>query len=266
MRFPWPAMFSDIADEYDRRYGLDSVHLGRIAEVNLTNAQRNPLAQTRDWRLNPNMFGDDDALNPLVEGRLRKNDCGRITDGAATVVVAGPRFATTWAARRGVAVDHVPRIQGWGHHTAPMLLADKLAASAGADHVFPHLRATATDAYGRAGISGPDDLDAVEVHDCFTITEYVAIDHLGITAPGCSWQAVEEGVIEPGGKLPVNPSGGLIGHGHPVGATGIRMLNDASRQVAGTAGPTQVEGAKRVATLNIGGSLTTAVSFVVGTG
>ncbi|MGH3469085.1 MAG: thiolase C-terminal domain-containing protein, partial [Thermocrispum sp.] len=74
----------------------------------------------------------------------------------------------------------------------------------------------------------------------------------------------EDGSIEPGGRLPVNPGGGLIGGGHPVGATGVRMLLDASRQVTGRSGEHQVEGAQRVATLNIGGSTATTVSFVVG--
>ena len=110
------------------------------------------------------------------------------------------------------------------------------------------------------------EVDAIETHDCFTPSEYVAIDHFGITSPGKSWQAIEDGTIERDGELPVNPSGGLIGGGHPVGATGVRMVVDAAKQVTGTAGDTQVEGARRVATLNIGGSTTTTVSFVVGFG
>ena len=96
------------------------------------------------------------------------------------------------------------------------------------------------------------------------MTEYLAIDHFGITPPGQSFRAIEDGTIARGGRLPINASGGLIGVGHPVGATGIRMLNDAARQVAGRAGDCQIDGARRVATLNIGGSATTTVSFVVG--
>jgi acetyl-CoA C-acetyltransferase len=107
-------------------------------------------------------------------------------------------------------------------------------------------------------------VDGIETHDCFTPSEYAAIDHFGITAPGKSWQAVEEGVLERDGAMPVNPSGGLIGGGHPVGASGVRMVLDAARQVTGTAGETQVAGARRFATLNIGGSTATTVSFVVG--
>jgi acetyl-CoA C-acetyltransferase len=92
----------------------------------------------------------------------------------------------------------------------------------------------------------------------------MAIDHFGITKPGESWKAVEEGAIEIDGKHPINPSGGLIGAGHPVGATGVRQLLDSYKQVTGTAGDYQVEGAKNFQTLNIGGSGTTSVSFVVG--
>jgi acetyl-CoA C-acetyltransferase len=92
----------------------------------------------------------------------------------------------------------------------------------------------------------------------------MAIDHFGITPPGQSWRAIEEGAIEPGGRIPINPSGGLIGGGHPVGASGVRMLLDAYKQVTGTAGAYQVAGARTFATLNIGGSATTCASFVVG--
>jgi acetyl-CoA C-acetyltransferase len=91
----------------------------------------------------------------------------------------------------------------------------------------------------------------------------MAIDHFGLTAPGQSYKAIEDGIIELDGKLPINPSGGLIGCGHPVGATGARQLLDAYKQVTGTAGDYQVKDAKRVATLNIGGSATTNVCCVI---
>jgi acetyl-CoA C-acetyltransferase len=91
----------------------------------------------------------------------------------------------------------------------------------------------------------------------------MAIDHFGITEPGESWKAIERGDLERDGATPMNPSGGLIGGGHPVGATGVRMLVDAAHQVTGAAGANQVAGARTFATLNIGGSTATAVSFIV---
>jgi acetyl-CoA C-acetyltransferase len=265
-RFPWPALFSEIADAYAERWGLEASHLARIAEVNYDNATHNPKAQARDWRFETSDFGPDDETNPVIEGRMRKQDCGRITDGAAAVVLAGPDYAAKHAARRGLALEDLAVIRGWGHRTGPMLLSDKLEASRDAPYLFGHLRRAILDAYARAGIGGPEDLDLIETHDCFTITEYAALDHFGITAPGESWKAVEDQTIDRDGALPVNPSGGLIGLGHPVGATGVRMLLDAQRQVTGDAGVTQVEGASTAATLNVGGSCTTVVTFVVGAG
>lgn len=263
VRFPWPRLFSELGDEYARRYGLDRRHLARIAEINFANARRNPLAQTRNWTFDARSFAEDDSQNPVIEGRIRKHDCGQITDGAAVLFLASAERARGWARERGIDLAAVPRIAGWGHRTAPITYAAKIEASRGADYVFPQVRAAITDAYRRASISGPESLDAIETHDCFTTTEYMAIDHFGLTPPGQSWLAIERGDIEPGGRLPINPSGGLIGLGHPVGATGVRMLLDAWRQCANRAGDYQVEGARRVATLNIGGSATTTVCFIV---
>jgi len=130
--------------------------------------------------------------------------------------------------------------------------------------VLPHVRSTVTSAMKRAGIEDVNGIDGIETHDCFTTSEYMAIDHFGITAPGESWKAVEEGWLEIDGRHPINPSGGLIGAGHPVGATGVRQLLDATWQVTGQAGDYQVEGARNFQTLNIGGSGTTSVSFIVG--
>ncbi len=171
--------------------------------------------------------------------------------------------AAAYAAKRGLKLDDLPRISGWGHRSAPISYRQKIAASEGQPYVFPQVRRAIEEARARAHIADLSQIDAVETHDCFAMTEYMAIDHLGLTAPGESWKAVEAGTIEIGGALPINPSGGLIGLGHPVGATGVRMTLDAYKQVTGTAGDYQVEGAKTVQTLNIGGSTTTTVSLIV---
>jgi acetyl-CoA C-acetyltransferase len=262
-QYVWPRAFSDLAEEYDRRYGLNYDHLMRISEINFGNAKCNPNAQTRAHHFTPAHFTADDACNPVVEGRTRKMDCGQMTDGTVVVFLASPKRAAEYAKKRGIALESIPRISGWGHRSAPISYAAKITASAGEPYVFPQVRRAICDARERAGVDDIAQIDAVEVHDCFTATEYMAIDHLGLTAPGESWKAVEDGSIEMGGRLPINPSGGLIGAGHPVGATGVRMLLDAAKQVRGIAGDYQVDGAKRVQTLNIGGSTTTTVSFIV---
>jgi acetyl-CoA C-acetyltransferase len=262
--YPWPALFSRLGDEYDRRYGLDSRHLMAIARQNFENARRNPKAQTRSWRFEEGAFGDDAAKNPTVAGRLRKQDCSQVTDGSAAVLLASEGFASQWARRRGTSLGATAQILGWGHRTDRVGMDEKLVASRGDAFVCPQVRGAIEDALRRAGLPDAGPVDVIETHDCFTTTQYMAIDHFGLTPPGESWRALEEGLIAFGGKKPMNPSGGLMGAGHPVGATGVRMLLDAARQVTGRAGETQVEGARTAATLNIGGSATTSVCLVVG--
>lgn len=255
--FMWPYMFNKVLEEYDDRYGIDEAHLARIAEKNFANARRNPLAQTRGWAIPDLGVGGDASANPPVEGRIRRFDCSQVTDGGAGVVLVTSAWLADHPGMRPLA-----RIAGWGHRTVGLGIDAKFQRSADQPYVMPHVRAAVQDALGRARVD-LDGLDAVEVHDCFTPSEYLAVDHLGLTEPGESWKAIENGDTEIGGRLPINPSGGLIGGGHPVGATGVRMLLDASKQVSGTAGDYQVENASRAATLNIGGSTATTVSLVV---
>ena len=263
--YPWPELFSRMGDAYGERYGLDRKHLVALAKNAFANAKRNPNAQARGWTFEERSFSEDDEVTPKYAARIRRQDCSQVTDGGACVFLASERYAREYARRAGVPADKLARIEGWGHRTSRMALADKLAASQGKPYVFPHVRATIEDALRRAGVA-IEHIDAIETHDCFTTTAYMAIDHFGLTPPGQSWRAIEDGTIAMGGKRPLNPSGGLMGAGHPVGATGVRMVLDAFKQVTGQAGDYQVPDARRVATLNLGGSSTTSASFVVGRG
>jgi acetyl-CoA C-acetyltransferase len=264
IEFPFPKLFGKLGDEYDKRYGLKDEYLAEISRLNYENAKLNPNAQTRTWYMNKEhaLCRTDD--NPAVGGRVRIADCSQVTDGAAVTFLASRKFAEKYAAREGIALSDIPRIKGWGHNTARMRFEDKVAESQSDRFVLPHVRSTITSAMKRAGIADVNGVDGIETHDCFTTSEYMAIDHFGITEPGESWKAVEEGWLEIDGKHPINPSGGLIGAGHPVGATGVRQLLDAHLQVTGRAGHYQVEGARNFQTLNIGGSGTTSVSFILG--
>ncbi|HJL46543.1 MAG TPA: acetyl-CoA acetyltransferase [Polyangiaceae bacterium LLY-WYZ-15_(1-7)] len=262
-RYVWPFLFSELLEHVDRAHGVKGEHLWAFAKQAFENARRNPDAQTRRWTFGDASFTADREANPPIEGRLRRQDCAQITDGAAAVFFAAERFASAWAKRRGVDLEAVPRLLGWGHRVGPMSLQEKL--DEGGAYLFPHVKDAVDHARRRAEVADVGGVDAIELHDCFTITAYALIEHLGITAPGRAFEAIEDGSIALGGRIPVNPIGGLIGLGHPVGATGVRMLVDAWRQTTGQAGEMQVEGARRVQTLNIGGSATTAVSFLVGT-
>ncbi len=262
--YPWVYLFSEIKDYYQNCFGVEDVHLAAIAKTNYANAQRNPNAQTRKWQLGAADFGTDDTQNPIVEGSLRKSDCGRITDGSATIILASEEYAKNYATQRNIPLESLPYIKGWGHSTAPIELKYKLNHARKTTYPFPHLHGAIQDALTRAKIANASDLDAIETHDCFTISEYIALEHFGLTAAGEAWKIIEDDTISFSGSLPVNPSGGLIGAGHPVGATGVRMLLDAYKQVAGKAGDYQVENAQNIGILNIGGSFTTVASFVVG--
>ncbi len=264
VEFPFPKLFGRLGDEYDKRFGLKDEHLAHIAAVNYSNAKRNPLAQTRTWYMTEDHARSNDKFNTVIGGRIKVSDCSQVTDGAASLFLASEKFATAYAKRRGITRERLPRLLGWGHHTAPIEFSSKVAESRNQPYVLPHTRAAILDALRRAGVSDVWGVNGIETHDCFTTSEYMAIDHFGITKPGESWKAIENGTIELSGKMPINPSGGLIGCGHPVGATGTRQVLDAHKQVSGQAGEYQIEDAKRIATLNIGGSGTTSVAFVVG--
>jgi len=263
-RYLWPHTFSRVADEYAERYGLDRRHLARLSEKAFANARSNPNAQSRSWSFTKESFAEDDAKNPVIEGRIRRQDCSQVTDGGAALVLCSGPFADAYLTRRGLSRGHIARILGWGHGTTALRLEPKLLASRGDDYVLPGVRRAIIDAFRRAGVASVDELSGVETHDCFSISEYMAIDHFGITPPGASFRAIEDGTVERSGRLPVNPSGGLVGVGHPIGATGVRIVLDATRQVTGQAEENQVARAERFATLNLGGSAATVVSFVVG--
>jgi acetyl-CoA C-acetyltransferase len=264
IEFPFPKLFGRLGDEYDKRYGLKDEHLAHISAVNYSNAKRNPNAQTRNWFMSESHAQHESKFNQVIGGRIKVSDCSQVTDGSVAVFLASEKFASAWAKRNGKTLADIPRILGWGHHTAPLEFDTKVAESRDNAYVLPHTRQAILDAFKRAEIGSVAELSGIETHDCFTTSEYMAIDHFGITKPGESWKAVEEGVIELGGKLPINPSGGLIGAGHPVGATGVRQMLDCHRQITHSAGDYQVEGAKKFAMLNIGGSGTTSCVFIVG--
>jgi acetyl-CoA C-acetyltransferase len=262
--YPFPRLFGRLGDEYDKRFGLKDEYLAQISSVNYSNARRNPLAQTRGWPRSESDPQQREKFKQVLAGRIRVGDCSQVTDGCTVLFLASEEFASAYAKRHGIKLEELPRILGWGHHTAPMEFDTKVAESKDNAYVLPHTRQAILDAFNRAEIEDVFGVNGIETHDCFTTSEYMAIDHFGLTKPGESWKAIEEGLIELGGEMPINPSGGLIGAGHPVGATGVRQMLDCYRQVTNTAGDYQVEGAQKFAMLNIGGSGTTSCAFVVG--
>ncbi len=261
IEFPFPKLFGRLADHTIEKYRLDENRymdsLALIADKNYENAKRNPMAQTRTWFMDleqAKLRGT--ATNPLVGGRLAVSDCSQVTDGAALVVLASDELLRKLGANK-------PYLKGWGHRVAPLRFDKKIENAESSPFLLPWTRRTVLDAYGRSGLT-VEDIDVFETHDCFTSSEYAAISCFGLSEPGREYEAIESGMLRFDGKKPMNPSGGLIGCGHPVGASGARMLLDCYKQVAGLAGAYQVENVRNAAMLNFGGSATTNYVYIVG--
>jgi acetyl-CoA acetyltransferase len=185
-----------------------------------------------------------------VADPLKLFDCCPFTDGGAAVILASEEVA-----RR---------------HRRPIWV---LGTHAATDTMFMHekrdlSRVAATEraaagAYRQAG-RGPGDVDVAELHDCFTIAEIVATEGLGFFEPGTGGMAAEKGWTSVGGKIPVNPSGGLKSKGHPIGATGAAQIAEIVTQLRGEAGPRQVEGARTGLTHTLGGNTATVLVSLFG--
>jgi hypothetical protein len=202
----WPHMFSLLADEYDARYGLDDRHLAAIGELNFRNAKSNPNAQTRAGRTRTESFAP--PTTPPTRwsiGRMRRHDCSQVTDGGAGLVLASRRTPRRWAAPAAARSTRAAHRRLGPPHRRP---AARRQAGALAERAVRHAPRAPRHhrRVRRAGIADVSGIDGIETHDCFTSSEYMAIDHFGITAPGESWKAVEGGVLERDGSTPVNPS------------------------------------------------------------
>ncbi|MFZ3376705.1 MAG: hypothetical protein WA183_14235, partial [Chthoniobacterales bacterium] len=230
---------------------------------NYAHAKLNPLAQMRDAALTLDCASQVSDKNPSVAPPLKVSDCSQITDGAASVVLVSGRYLDKIGGDR----SKTARLLGYGH-TTDYLPLDKKDAPA-----FSIARKAAEKAFHMANLT-PRDLQGAEVHDCFSITEIVAYEILGLAESGKGVELVKSGAtalpqvrsekFKGPFQIPVNAGGGLIADGHPVGATGVRQVFEAYQQMTEQAGARQIENAKKFLTFNMGGSLTTSVAMVWG--
>jgi acetyl-CoA C-acetyltransferase len=244
--FMFPKLFARIAQVYAGRYGLSEIQLAEVAVKNRGNSRLNPLAQMRDSKLTLEDAVRESEDNRMIAPPLKVSDCSPITDGAAALVLCSQRFLERLRPR------HAIRLLGFGHTTDYLALDKKVIPE------FPIAAKAASNAYAMAGVT-PSDLHGAEVHDCFSISEIVQYEILGLAEAGQGVALLESGATALGGRCPVNPGGGLIGDGHPVGATGVRQVVEAYQQLTGRVGARQIAGARRFLTCNIGGSVTTTV-------
>ncbi len=248
------ALFSMVAPAYADRYGVDRgtirQALAHVASKNHANGVHNPRAQFRREVSEQTVC---DA--PPVAGMLGVYDCAGVADGAAAAIVC--------------------RAEDAHHYTDRPLFVKALSFVAGSgagltdpdyDYTtFPEVGATARDAYAQAGVTDPrSELALAEVHDCFTVSELVVMEELGLSDRGAAWRDILDGTFDRDGSMPINTDGGLKSFGHPVGASGLRMMYEIWLQLRGEAGEgRQIETDRTLGlTQNLGGYPGEMVSFV----
>lgn len=248
-----PASFSLLAPAYANKYDVELPKLKevmtRIAWKNHKNGALNPKAQFKK-----EVPMETIANSPLVAGNLGIFDCSGVSDGSAAAIIV--------------------RAEDAHKYTDKPLYVKALSFVAGPARgpldpeydytTFDECVAVAQDAYNQCGITDPrNQLAMAEVHDCFTPTELVLMEDLGFSKRGEAWKDVLDGTFDLEGELPVNPDGGLKSFGHPIGASGLRMLYECWLQLRGEAGKRQIQNGKKLAmTHNLGGAPGNCVSFV----
>lgn len=225
-----PGVFAQAGMEYALAHGLTPTHFAKVAQKNHAHSVLNPLAQYRK----------EFSLQEILDAEMISYPntlpmcCPTGDGGAAVVLVSDAKLRTLDpdVRRRAVKIS------------ASVLTSDPWTES---DQIQPDVntltRLAADAAYEKAGI-GPDDLDLVELHDCFATAELLHYDNLRLCEPGAAGDFIESGAPWRDGKLPVNVSGGLLSKGHPLGATGIANLYEVATHLRGEAGDRQIEGAR----------------------
>ncbi len=247
-----PGMFALLASRYFHEYGIDRRMLAKVAVKNHKHGSLNPLAHFR------REITEEMALNaPPVAEPLHLFDCCPTTDGCAAAVLTRADLAKKFT-------DSYVLIKGVGFNIA----AGYYSAQFDQGFSFTGFKSTqiaAQTCYEMAGIREPiEEVDVVELHDCFTITEIVDYEDLGLAPKGEGWKLIADGETYIGGKIPVNTDGGLKTCGHPVGASGVRMINHVAAQILGRAGDMQVDGAEIGIAHTLGGPGAVACVFALG--
>jgi len=247
-----PAMFSLLAPAYAKKYGVDEGELkeviARIAWKNHVNGAKNPKAQFRKEVPMEKIMN-----SPPIAGMFGIFDCSGVSDGSAAAVLC--------------------RAEDAHKYTDKPIFLKALAFAAGPAEgtfsqdydftTFQEVVASAKDAYAQAGVTNPrEEISMAEVHDCFTATELVLMEDLGFSERGQGWKDVKEGRFDGDGPQPVNPDGGLKSFGHPIGASGLRMMYEMWLQLRGEAGERQIPDPKLGLTHNLGGQPGRCVSFI----
>ncbi|MEN4006745.1 MAG: thiolase domain-containing protein [Methanobacteriaceae archaeon] len=241
----FPSLYAMMARRHMYEYGTTREQLAMVSVINHQNGAKNPLAQF------PMEISVDTVLNStMVADPLRLLDCSPVSDGAAAVILCPAEDAKKYT-------DTPIYVKASTQASGTIALHNRKDLTT-IDSTVHAVR----KAYKIAGLE-PKDINAVEVHDCFSINGLLAIEDLGFVEKGMGGTAIEEGMTRLDGEIPVNPSGGLKSRGHPLGATGIAQATEIVWQLRGEAGKRQVEGAEIGMIHNIGGTGGTAVVHIL---
>jgi acetyl-CoA C-acetyltransferase len=236
----FPALYALMATAHMNKYGTTEEQMARVAVKNHHNGSLNPKAH-----MQKEITLEKALSSKVVAWPLKLYDCSLITDGASCLILTHPDIAKKFT-------DTPVHIIGSGQASDTIGLYERETLTS-----LKAAKLAGQEAYKMAKIT-PKDLDVAEVHDCFTIAEILAYEDLGLCDIGKGGKLVDEGITELGGKLPVNPSGGLKSKGHPVGATGTAQAYEIYLQLTGQAEKRQVDRAEIGLSHNVGGSGATA--------
>ncbi|MFG2328334.1 lipid-transfer protein [Streptomyces sp. NPDC048604] len=236
---PTAQIFGNAAREHMDRYGTTEAQLAAVGAKNHRHSAANPRAQFQDVYTVEEILAAKTIHRPLT-----KLQCSPTSDGAAAAVVVSERFADQHGLR-----DRAVEIAAQAMTTDT---EESFASGSCIDVVGrPMSRAAARQVYEASGL-GIEDVDVVELHDCFSVNELLTYEALGMCEEGASGKLVESGATTYGGRWVVNPSGGLISKGHPLGATGLAQAAELVWQLRGEAADRQVAGARVGLAHNIG--------------
>ncbi len=232
-------IFGNAGREHMERYGTRPEHFAKVAAKNHRHSANNPRAQFQTpWSL------QDVLASPVIYPPLTKLQCCPTSDGAAAAIVASQDFVKQRhldsQAVEIAAMVMVTDIRGTFDRPTCMKVAG-----------YEMSRLAAVQAYERSGL-GPEQIDVIELHDCFSTSELITYEALGLCEPGHGGELIDSGAVTYGGQWVVNPSGGLISKGHPLGATGLAQCAELVWQLRGAAGARQVPGAKVALQHNLG--------------
>ncbi len=247
-----PAMAGMFARLYMEKYGVTREHLSMVAIKNQTNGLLNPYAHIQ---MKITMEGilthpQSHINSPVVADPIHLSDCCPVSDGAAAVLLTTEEIANKLK-------KPLVTIDGVGQATDTHTLQERSDPTD-----LKAVTLASEQAFKMAGIK-PKDIDVAELHDAFTILEIAESEHAGFFPKGEGAKALERGETQIGGKLPINPSGGLKARGHPVGATGVAQVVELVWQLRGEAGERQVKGAANGFSLNFGGFGNNVLAFVL---